>query len=404
MFQKLELPFITNLVTKLLLLFLLFGCQKNRSPKSIEKIDLVTAYENKTNINLSDIAESVEYIRLESAGDYNVGAATRVFADEDYLVVISHRQQYIFDRKTGNFIREIGEYGIDPKGYRNTRFNLAYNQEIKSIYASSWDGGIIEYSINGEVTNKFKKPAEIPGFRSFAWINDSVYVASVTNIEGNQKAKLVLFKGKKRDTSIIPNTDFYEDNPNSVSTRGESEGWFYRFNGSLFLKGCFNDTVFEIKDNSLLARYEINSGDLQLPSVQRDFIKMEDWKKYHFVMGAFESKYFLYFTLNFNEEIRIGIYDKRKKLTKIANSKSAETFYFGWKKYGFINDIDNFIQFCPHYMNENNEIVASVDAYEVVNWFKENSEKAAKLPPNLQKLKNMKETDNPVVMIAKLKE
>ena len=36
--------------------------------------------------------------------------------------------------------------------------------------------------------------------------------------------------------------------------------------------------------------------------------------------------------------------------------------------------------------------------------FSENPEKASNLPPHLQKFRNINENDNPVVMIAKLKE
>ena len=54
--------------------------------------------------------------------------------------------------------------------------------------------------------------------------------------------------------------------------------------------------------------------------------------------------------------------------------------------------------------NQNNEIVGYYDAYEVKLWFEENSDKESQLSPELQKLKNIKETDNPLVMIAKLKD
>ena len=71
---------------------------------------------------------------------------------------------------------------------------------------------------------------------------------------------------------------------------------------------------------------------------------------------------------------------------------------------GFENDIDNFIPFQFYSINNSGELVGFQEAYIVKKWFDENPDKAAKLPPNLQKLKNIKETDNPIVMIAKLKE
>jgi hypothetical protein len=44
------------------------------------------------------------------------------------------------------------------------------------------------------------------------------------------------------------------------------------------------------------------------------------------------------------------------------------------------------------------------DAWKVEQWFKDNPEKAAQLPPHLKKLESLTESDNPVVMIARMKE
>ena len=45
-----------------------------------------------------------------------------------------------------------------------------------------------------------------------------------------------------------------------------------------------------------------------------------------------------------------------------------------------------------------------LEAFEVQLWFDENPEAAAKLTDNLKALSALEETDNPVVIIAKLKE
>jgi hypothetical protein len=52
----------------------------------------------------------------------------------------------------------------------------------------------------------------------------------------------------------------------------------------------------------------------------------------------------------------------------------------------------------------NNELVGYLEPYKIRQWIAENPGKAAKLPSYLQKLRTIKETDNPVVMIAKLKD
>lgn len=392
-----------NIFCSICILLIVIACKDEKNNTSIEKIDLVSAYENKQSVNLSELAEQVEYIPLKAPDNIKVSSGTTVFADDNYLVVISFRQQFIFNRKTGEFIREIGEYGRGPYGYRNTRSNLVYNEKKKTLYTKGNKGEIIEYSIKGNVTNKFMEPESI-SFKSFGWLNDSVYTASVSNLSGNQKEKIVVFSGKNKEIYIIPNYNFFENNPDRLFSKGETEGWFYRFDNRLFFKEGFNDTIFEFKDLSLFPKYSFFSAENQVPAEQRDFIKKEDWANYHWITKVFESDKFLFFSLTFNNEVRHAIFDKKKKIAKIADSENIEINYYSKPKYGFINDIDNFIQFAPHYMNNNNEIVTSVDAFELVNWFMENPEKAKQLPAHLQKLNDINETDNPVVMIAKLKE
>lgn len=387
-----------------MLVFLAIAKCRNIPESGIQKINVYEAYNNKQNIKLSNFSKGVEYIRLETNSKFIVGEAPRVFADDDFLVVISFRRQYVFDRKTGVFIREIGNYGRNPGGYAYTRFNLVYNESKRTVYAASWDNGIIEYSLDGTVLSKIKKPEQIPALASFVCLNDTEYVASVDNITGNQKEKLVWINKDGLVTRFIPNIDFFMDNPNSVTTRGETEGWFYWFEKKLFLQSCYNDTVFEVVNNSLTPKYKFELGKYKLDYSQRDFIKAKGWKNYFMIKGTFESENYLFFTLSYNNEERQGIYDKKQRKAQVSDSKNVELFYFANAQYGFTNDIDNFIQFAPTSINQSNEIVGLVEAYEVVNWFSENPEKAAQLPPQLQKLKNIKETDNPVVMIAKLKE
>jgi len=382
--------------------FVLIRCGNN-SESDVQRINVYEAYNNKHNIELSNISKSVEYVRLETNKKFIVGKAPRVFADDDFLVVISFRKQYVFNRKTGAFICEIGNFGRNPEGYSHTRFNLVYNESKRTVYAANWDGGIIEYSLDGKVLNKIKKQENIPDIASFVCLNDTEYVASVGNRIGNQKEKLVWLNKNSLVTKFFPNTDFFIDNPKSITSRGETEGWFYWFKKELFLQSCFNDTVFKVENNSLTPKYEFELGKYKLDYSQRDFIKVKAWKDYFLIKGTYESENYLFFTLSYNDEERQGIYDKKQKKTHVSDSNNVELFYFDNDQYGFINDIDNFIQYSPTSINQSNELVGLVEAYEIVNWFSKNPEKAAHLSPQLQKLKNIKETDNPVVMVVKLK-
>ena len=71
-----------------------------------------------------------------------------------------------------------------------------------------------------------------------------------------------------------------------------------------------------------------------------------------------------------------------------------------------MNDIDHFsaIQLEAWNINEKNEIITYIEAFDVVEWFEKNKAQVEKLPPALrQKLAGMDEEDNPVVVILTLK-
>jgi|GEM_PF-961396 len=388
----------------LLILFYDSGCQEAKYSGAPERIDIVAAYKNKQNINLSEIAESVEYIKLSSK-DSLVSSSKRVFVDNDYVVVIAFKQQFLFDRFTGEFIRKVGHKDRDPNGFSYTKHNLAYNESKKTIYAGGWKGEVLEYSLDGVVKRRFINPESTNMLTSFVWLNDSIHVSYISNFTGEEESKLIFINRLNNNFSTLSTHDSFEKNPKLFRAWGaDKEGWFYRFNKHLFFKELFNDTLYQIENKKILPRYEFFSGDFTPPSDRRNFYSNEEMENFHFIEKIFESPNFVFFTLNYKGELRNGIYNKKKKTTFITDSSNTDKYYKNKSYWGFNNDIDNFVQFCPHYMNENNEIVASLDAYEVVKWFKNNPEKIAELPLYLQKLKNIKQTDNPLVMIAKLKE
>jgi hypothetical protein len=406
--KKNEVSGMRTLFYNLLLIsFFIYGCQETKHSSSLEKIDLVTAYKNKQIINLSDIAQSVKYVQLSSK-DSLISSSERIFVDKEYIVVIAFKQQFLFDRLTGEFIREVGKKEKGPNGFNYTKYNLAYNEEKKTIYAGGWKGEVLEYTLDGYIKNTFRNHESNNMLTAFVWLNDSIYVSYVANFTGDEKSKLLFFNNNNHNNNIISTistNDRFEKNPKLFrSWGGDKEGWFYRYNKQLFFKELFNDTIFEVNDHKLLPKYYFFSAAYKPLSERRNFISNKEMEDFYLIENIFESSKFVFFTLNFKGELRTGIYNKKKKNAIISDCENPNVFYKNKTYFGFNNDIDNFIQFCPHYMNESNEIVASVDAYEVINWFKDNPEKIAQLPQYLQKLQNIKETDNPIVMIAKLKE
>jgi hypothetical protein len=390
-----------RLICIIILVFILLACKN--SSYDIKEIDLVGAFDNKNKINLSTIAESVEYIPLQSNRSHYIEKIPRVYADSKYIIIIAFKQQIVFDRSSGEFICKVGHYGRDPGAFRRTRFNIAFNEDRKTIYADSWEGNIIEYSLNNKIVNVFERPQNVRSIPSFAWVNDSIYYAYVENRTGDEKVRLVRFNSNNDSIWFIANNNFYKNDPNFARSWGAGMGWFYRYNKQLFLKELFVDTVYSVKTNGLFPRYIMNCGNYAPPSFKREFIKSDDFKSYFWIQRMFESTNFVFFKLSYQESTRYGVYNKIEDSTHITHYSEITSLDSNVAIHGFVNDLDGFHQFCPESINSRGEMIALLQAYEIVNWFNENPDKATKLPSHLQKLKSIRETDNPVVMIVKLK-
>jgi hypothetical protein len=91
-----------------------------------------------------------------------------------------------------------------------------------------------------------------------------------------------------------------------------------------------------------------------------------------------------------------AIYDKSKRTT-VVNDFNPESGN------GFINNINEFVPLEFSSINESDELICTMNAFKIKQWFDLNPDKVNQLPEYLRALKNIQETSNPVIIIAKLK-
>ena len=84
----------------------------NAMAQQIETIEVVDAYKDREPINISSFASSIEYIPLETSMEtlYSYPIVRGIQGDSIILVKSNNRTS-LFDRKTGNFIRDVGHIG-----------------------------------------------------------------------------------------------------------------------------------------------------------------------------------------------------------------------------------------------------------------------------------------------------
>jgi hypothetical protein len=318
-----------------------------------------------------------------------VGGALRVFISNEYIITMAFRQIYVFDRLTGKFIHEIGHYGKDPNGYRNTLFVMPFDEKKKTVYVKGWESqSYYVYSLTNKLINIIDGPFDS---NSFCYLNDSVNVAYIKNYSGDEDRKLVTFNKSNPGIHIFHN--YLKFKKTNEITTWMGHGWFYKFEENLFFFELFNDTIFQIFENKLVPKYLLKMGKYSPPYEKQASVKFmrEEADNFFFVRNILESNNNIFFSIDYGLNQYGGFFCKESNKTFISSGK------------GFFNDLDNFIPFSPKSVYNNDYLVGFAEAHEILTWFEKNPDIVSKLPTNLQKYRNLKLTDNPIVMIAKLK-
>ncbi len=407
--QKRNIP---NILISLLIVFL-FGCTtKTETPKDIlYDVTISEAFQSGSEVKLSEICEGkMEYIQLDSDKEHLLAQNPHFYLNGNEIIAFAKHQIYVFDRASGKFLREIGHYGNDPGGYKKVVQTFPFDEQKQQVYTGGWDpksyyrysadgsfaDNITAYSIDkeGDVMNNVF--GEI--VTSVAPLNDTCFVGYVWNINGKQEAKLIVFNENNHRIKIFPQHKRfdYDINRDGISVYSWNAK-YYQLNNQLHFFERFTDTIFTASMDTLQPKFVLHKG-AQENANATDYTKNRGEVDFLPIENVFESGRFLFFKVrkplkDFESEYYYGFFDKKNQTTKI--SKSQE---------GIENDVDEFIPFKFISANQSNQIIGYSDAYKVKLWFDENPEKVAQLSPELQKLKNIKESDNPVVMIAKLKE
>ncbi len=401
-----------NILMATLIVFLIYSCSSGDTKKEagIYDVNILDAFNTNEDVSTSEFIDgTIEYIPLESKKEFFLDNAAQIFVTDLYIITLAKNQIYLFNRKTGKFIREIGHYGNDPGGYKRVVQAFPFDEKRKMIYTGGWDPkSYCRYPLSGEFAEKitaysFDNKEDMSNgvfgeiITSIAPLNDTCFVGYVWNINGKQEAKLIAFNGNNHRIKIYPQYKRfdYDINRDGISVFSWNAK-YYQLKDQLHFFERFTDTVFTVSIDTLQPKFVLHRGGTK-NATATDFTKNKGNVGYFLIENIFESDRYLFFKIrsakeNFGGEFYYGFFDKANGRTEVSKNVA-----------GINNDVDNFLPFRVQSANQYNEIIGSRDAYEVKLWFEENPEKATKLPPDLQKLKVLEETDNPVVMIAKLK-
>lgn len=391
----------------------LLGC--NSKPKENQKAEVTNSAEDQLphtikmrlpiskakQLYLSEIADSIEYIRLETNKENMVGMVRDIQLSDDYLffndlVVVT---QFTRD---GKFIRKVNRLGHGPDEFDCQSYCVDPIDQIITM-TGHYKKEIYQFDFNGKLINKFF-PNSMPPY----------YVQSIQKVPGkdiiimnfdiscgNMPYRFFLVSGNGTILKKVPNFDDYTHHERVVESTYFSSPFFLTPDLNLLYKHQLFDTIFNIQsDKKIYPQYVYNLGNNKLSI--REYVALGSRKLPYsifldkiFIMKVMDTKRFIFFTHLSANKSYLGLYDK-----------FSHTVSYNYQN-TVINDMDGGIDvdFGEMYQYKN-KIYCVINPMDLLKK-EEGSNRIVKdngLQKNLMALKSrINENDNPIIMVIKLK-
>jgi hypothetical protein len=389
----------TKCVILLFVILFSFSCSKNKNSGELKTINILEA--EKSELKISEIAESIEYLPL--ASDSVLAPLSQVvYANECYYVK-DHKSKFLRFDKNGSLKNQIGRRGNGPGEYRYAS-NFVVHPDRNIYISGGKEGKIMVFSPEGKFLRTFDFSQKYVS--SFEIFNDKFllfYGPGSEHIPENME--IVDSNGTVHKT--FKNQYKFERGRAVLSFNGEC--LMYLLKGKLHFKEIFSDTLFYFEKEERIPKIILNSGDNRFsPEARTKAIEeasaglgVSGKSIFESVIqnNLFESSRYLFYSYGFNKKGRIFILDKK-------SGKQIEID----REVGIRNDLDGGPNITLKINKDDNTVFAWVNAFELKvhvtsDAFKNSTPKYSEKKKELEKLANsLDENDNPVLMLVKLKE
>jgi len=378
-------------------LLMLTGCDGQRSAKEtgLISLNLETMAANEVTVGLSDIAKEVRYIQLETLPDILLNPARIMYRNGNIIILNREGTVHLFNAD-GKFIRQIGNKGHGPGEYINAQYlDFSADGSLIHLYCTECQA-IYTYNMEGVKVN------------SHQMSHGSWRAAPV----GQGKHILISPYGAFSPDSL-PFLFFLQDETGKVirkypSTRvikfgGDfSIGSFYVTPQRVLAYQPFCDTVFNVDmDGHFEPAYCFGFGSHRAPdALYDDMSKTMVLEKDYFISPALvETSDRLFIRFKRLKKYQLGWYQfDNREILSVKTTLSR-----------IPNDFDGGPDFWPSGSDGKKMVYQTVLPVDLLDPDKTKAAddmqiKNPKSRDAYQKmLKNLKEDDNPILMIVTLK-
>lgn len=383
---------------KILVLFLILFCFCTRQKDSdIAEIDVLRAPKKEIG-NLSEIADDINFIALETTDSSLIGRIITFKVRGNYFYVATMEDILCFS-KSGKFVFKFSKKGRGPGEYNYIGdFDVSPENNLLAVSFSSkiflYEKTVNGYSFLNDVTLSYS-------LQNINFVgSDNNILVQYSNVDGTKPFSMELINIKGERLASWPNyMGFKLKDGMGVVSLWENISFFK--DGDIYRKELQNDTLFRLTGENKLDPFLVfNTGKKRLtPEARSDGnYYSEHLNEYFILRKIFCSDKFLYYSFNFK---------KRHSYKIIYNLETKRSFEIPQKE-GLIDDIAGGVSFDPQYGNEGDfymwvdpiTLKSYVSSEAFINSNVNNPQKKSEL----KKLADsISEFDNPVLVIANVR-
>ena len=346
---------------------------------------------------LGNLVESVEYIPLETKDNCLIGQIVRYDVSKNYILVYCNKSNNVFlFRRDGRFIRQISGMGQGPEEY--LRVNDVFIDENKNELILCTLGKLLFFNISGKFLRKFA--FQLNQTPLWIYYNNQLLSGtpsgifpgtfSVFNIWSLEMQKIGSFVQSVRVE--------HEHEQGAIMTAAPPLSKYMYQDKPHVRETALNDTVYVGINSSLLPKYIINTGRYGITAEEKATFNLSFLEKTVNVVSVAETETHILFRYKYKKALYCAYYNK----------DSGKLEYFDTREEGIPNNYNGGLDFWPE-KQINDEWYCFYDAPDLL-------EKAAKhksLTPIISQtssqkyksiVKKLDSEDNPVLVIAKLKQ
>lgn len=370
---------------KYLFSFLCLCCVLSVSAQKPVVINLAKAIsESLKEIMLNELASDIRYVPLETTDDCLMNNEFYImqYTGEDIITSgIFH-----FD-KNGKFLNKIGSKGQGPEEYLQGLFAFG-DWKNKLLYVQNWTT-LTCYGFDGTFVRSVPTPQLNMGA---AGLFDENHILYSNDIYYADKANPIqLYMVDSQNGKTVSKWRGHLEENKKYGMILTSRDFMYNYDNSLFYKPALENVIFKIlspKKRQLVYKFDCSGKDIDVSADEVD-----PKKRFQFlsVYWAKETAQYLFVNYGMKNISRLGIYDKEKKT--FTNVTIKDNLAGGY-------DIH------PAWTSDDNHLLMIYYAGGLLQ-DKEKRYSTGLLPERKKELdellKNIKEDDNPVVILVTLK-